>query len=132
MYIFQAQRNTFIHNREIVPESIVCKLSNGTILVCSDFIKRKDKKIPILFYMPNKKCWCKAYQNDQFTDAMSDYHNKIIKKEKRRKTNFKALMSHDRLHKCGGNGKRLTPSCGEITDYECAKIPMHDFRRVYN
>ena len=41
-------------------------------------------------------------------------------------------MKHDHAHKGGGSGKRLTPFCGEITDYECAKIPLHDFRRVYN
>lgn len=48
------------------------------------------------------------------------------------KPNFKALMKHDHAHKGGGSGKRLTPFCGEITDYECAKIPLHDFRRVYS
>ena len=41
-------------------------------------------------------------------------------------------MKHNHAHKGGGSGKRLTPFCGEITDYECAKIPLHDFRRVYN
>ena len=41
-------------------------------------------------------------------------------------------MKHNHAHKGGGSGKRLTPFCGEITDYECAKIPVHDFRRVYN
>ena len=132
MKIFQAQSNTFIHNREIMPESIVCVLLNVTVLVCSDFRKRKDNKIPVFFYMPSKKCWYKAYQNDKITDAILAYYNGIIKKEKRRKTNFNALMTHDRIRKNGGGGVRLGKFCGQVTDYECTKNPMHDFRRVYN
>lgn len=131
MKIFQAQRNTFIHNREILPGSIVCALPNGTVLSCYDFRKR-DGKILVYFYMPSKNKWAKAYQNDKITDAMIAYHNGIIKKEKHRKTNFSALMTHDRVHKHGTGGVRLEKFCGQVTDYECTKNPMHDFRRVYN
>lgn len=42
------------------------------------------------------------------------------------------LMKHDRKRKCGSGGVRLTPFCGQVTDYECAKNPLHDFRRVWN
>lgn len=131
MQIFQAQRNTFIHNREILPGSIVCVLSNGTVLSCSDF-KKRNGKILVYFYMPSKRQWAKAYQNDQFTNAMISYYNHIIKKEKCRKTNFNALMTHDRVHKHGTGGVRIGKFCEQVTDYECTKNPLHDFRRVYN
>ena len=46
------------------------------------------------------------------------------------KINYAKLMRHDRKHKSGGGGSRIYN--GSITDYECTKNPLHDFRRVYN
>lgn len=131
MKMFQTQRNTFIHNREILPESIVCELSNGTILVGSDFKNKKGKKLPILFYVPKTHKWYLAYQSDEFTDAMYNFYRKINKKKARRKTNFSALMTHDRVHKHGSGGSRIRKFCGQVTDYECTKNPLHDFKRVH-
>lgn len=39
------------------------------------------------------------------------------------------MMRHDRHHKGGGGGSRIFDS--SITDYECAKEPLHDFHRVW-
>lgn len=41
-------------------------------------------------------------------------------------------MTHDRIHKNGGGGVHLGKFCGQVTDYEYTKNPMHDFRRVHN
>lgn len=131
MKLFIADRNTFIHNREISPESVVCILSNGTILVCFDF-RSRNKKLPILYYAPKQKKWFLTYQWDQFTKAMYDLYKRNIRKKMRHKINYNALMAHERVHKHSSGGTRIGKFCGQITDYECTKNPMHDFRKVYN
>ena len=49
------------------------------------------------------------------------------KKQKKSFCNFEELMKHERVHKKGGGGK-ISPT-QIVTDYECAKIPLHDFKR---
>lgn len=44
-----------------------------------------------------------------------------------RRFNTKAAMDHTRVHKGGSGGVRLSKFCGQVTDYECAKEPLHDF-----
>ena len=56
---------------------------------------------------------------------MYDYYCKG--KQKSRHINCEQLMKHDRVHKKGGGGK-ISPT-QIVTDYECAKVPLHDFRR---
>ena len=60
---------------------------------------------------------------------MWDYYRKHQRKNKS-KVNYTQIMEHERYHKSGGGGSRIYN--GSITDYECTKNPLHDFRRVYN
>lgn len=39
-------------------------------------------------------------------------------------------LLNERQHKAGSGGSRIYD--GSITDYECSKNPLHDFRRCYN
>ena len=67
-------------------------------------------------------------QNDA-TEAMWNFYRGTAKKAKRDNNNYAAMMRHDRHHKGGGGGSRIFDS--SITDYECAKEPLHDFHRVW-
>ena len=64
------------------------------------------------------------------TEMMWNYYRKHQKKRKKKHINYEEMMKHDRKHKSGGGGSRIYN--GSITDYECTKNPMHDFRVCYN
>lgn len=122
--------SNFIHGREFPMHSIVMQLNNGTELVCTNF--RHSRKLPLeLFcYIPTEKKWVRTYAKNEYTEMMWDYYRKCERKNRMRKGNYANLMRHDRKRKKSGGGSRIYN--GSITDYECAKNPMHDFRRVYN
>ena len=54
----------------------------------------------------------------------------IMQKTMREDLNLSGSIITRQKHKGGGGGSRIYN--GSITDYECSKNPMHDFRRVYN
>ena len=67
---------------------------------------------------------------NEITDKMVDFYIQKIN-AKYNDVNFKALMKHDRMKKKGSGGTRLSKWNGIVTDYECTKNPLHDFRRVF-
>lgn len=116
-----------IKNREIPMNSIVLYLENNTILVCSNFNHSRKNKIELFAWLPAQKKWVKTYAKNEYTEIMWDYYRKHQKKQNNKRINYTQLMKHDRKHKSGGGGSRIYN--GTVTDYECAKEPMHDFRR---
>lgn len=63
---------------------------------------------------------------NEYTKAMYYYYLSLQKPYQ--KLNYKQMMTHDRKRKTGSGGVRLGKFCGQITDYECTKNPLHDFR----
>ena len=74
--------------------------------------------------------WVRTYAKNEYTEMMWDYYRKHQQKRRKKHINYEEMMEHDRKHKSGGGGSRIYN--GSITDYECSKNPLHDFRRVYN
>lgn len=68
------------------------------------------------------------------TEEIWRYHFKMQRKSNVScyKGNYENMMKHDRKKKCGSGGVRLVKFCGQVTDYECRKDPLHDFPRVWN
>ena len=82
-------------------------------------------------YDPVHAKWGNTLMRNEYTENLWNYHRKMQRKKKD-DLDYTSLMKHDRKRKCGSGGVRLTPFCGQVTDYECAKVPLHDFRRVWN
>lgn len=118
----------FFHGKEFPMGTIVLTGDSGAQIFCSDFRMRKGK-ISVLIYIPGKEKFLKTEMRNEYTKAMYDYAQQF--KDDSKRLNYKQMMSHDRKRKCGSGGVRLGKFCGQITDYECTKNPMHDFRRVY-
>ena len=81
----------------------------------------------VMLYLQHKPFgkWKRTFLRNEHTKIMYDYHCKG--KHKSFNVNCEKLMKHERVHKKGGGGK-ISPT-QIVTDYECAKIPLHDFRR---
>lgn len=115
-----------IHGKEFPMGSIILRLNNGTELVCSEFDLTRNKKVKLYCYIPTEKKWVITYVKNEYTESMWCYFRKINRK--RNKTNYSELMNHTRKHKKAGGGK--ISHTQTVTDYECTKEPLHDFRRV--
>lgn len=65
-----------------------------------------------------------------------DRQKSLVTKQQAHIKSLQNMMRHERKHKSGGSGIRLDKenyyADKTITDYECRKNTMHDFRRVYN
>jgi hypothetical protein len=107
-------------------ESVILYLNNGFILVGEDFTQKYGRKMEIFVYIPAEKRWVRTYAWDRYTEAMWQLHNRHTRRNG--KTNFEQMMMHDRRHKKGGGCSRISGN-SVVTDYECTKNPMHDFRR---
>ena len=118
-----------IKGKEMPMSSIVLRLDNKAILVCSKFNHSRKQNLELLVWLPTQNKWVRTYVKNEYTEMMWDYHRKLQRKSKC-KVNCAPLMKHERVHKHGSGGSRIYN--GSITDYECSKNPMHDFRRVYN
>ena len=119
-----------IKGKEMPMNSIVLRLDNKAILVCSKFNHSRKQNLELLVWLPTQKKWVRTYAKNEYTEMMWDYYRKHRQKRKKKHINYEKMMEHDRYHKSGGGGSRIYN--GSITDYECSKNPLHDFRRVYN
>lgn len=115
--------------------STILVRENGDIIVCVTFSHlRKENPIPVHLYIRKTGCWKSGVMKNAFTEELWAFHNIQMQKHKKGKAfrgNYAEMMKHDRKKKCGSGGVRLG-FCGQVTDYECRKDPLHDFRRVWN
>lgn len=132
MKIHKALNTECINNREFHMNSIVLTLDNKMILVCNDFNHSRKGKVKLTVWLPDEKKWVYTYAKNEYTEIMWDYFHAHTNNRTRKpyKANYENMMRHDRRHKGGGGGSRVYDE--SITDYECAKNPLHDFRRCYN
>ena len=119
-----------IKGKEMPMSSIVLRLDNKIILVCSKFNHSRKQNLELLVWLPAQNKWVRTYAKNEYTEMMWDYYRKHQQKRNHDFRKYENMMKHDRRHKSGGGGSRIYN--GSITDYECSKNPMHDFRRVYN
>lgn len=115
----------YIHGKQFPVGTIILRLNNKTEIACSNFYFIKGK-LEIFVYKPFTK-WQREFSRNQYTQIMY----KCFCKGKRTSTtvDYSKLMKHDRAHKKSGGGK-MSPIY-IVTDYECRKVPMHDFQRCY-
>ena len=119
-----------IKGKEMPMNSIVLRLDNKAILVCSKFNHSRKQNLELLVWLPAQNKWVRTYVKNEYTEMIWNYYRKHQQKRKKKHINYEKMMEHDRHHKSGGGGSRIYN--GSITDYECSKNPLHDFRRVYN
>ena len=119
-----------IKGKEMPMNGIVLRLDNKAILVCSKFNHSRKQNLELLVWLPTQNKWVRTYAKNECTEMMWDYYRKHQQKRNHDFRKYENMMKHDRRHKGGGGGSRIYN--GSITDYECSKNPMHDFRRVYN
>lgn len=120
-----------INGRNFPADSIRIDFENGCILVGCDFNRTKNGKTEVFLYK-NEKWYIYFGVSDQYTREMWKFWKSFHNSKMLRRFNTRAAMNHDRRHKGGSGGVRLGKFCGQVTDYECAKEPLHDFRRVWN
>ena len=117
------------NNLNIHAKSTIMYLETGAKIVCMNFKQTKGKYTVFIFDVKNQE-WIKTKLRNEFTELL---HKCYI--EHTRKPNCKistrSLMSHERVHKHGSGGERLSKWNGTVTDYECAKKPFHDFPRSF-
>ena len=111
------------HGKHFPIGTIILYLNNKTELAISNF-HFQNGKLEVFYHEPFGK-WKRDFLRNDYTKIMYDYYCKG--KQKSCHINCKQLMKHDRVHKKGGGGK-ISPT-QIVTDYECAKVPLHDFRR---
>ena len=119
-----------IKGKEIPMNSIVLRLDNKAILVCSKFNHSRKQNLELLVWLPTQKKWVRTYAKNEYTEMRWDYYRKHQQKRSHNFRTCENMMRHERKHKAGSGGSRIYN--GSITDYECSKNPMHDFRRCYN
>ena len=130
MRIYKALNTEVLHNKEFRMGSIILQLDNKMIFVCNKFNHSRKQNLELTVWLPAQNKWVRTYAKNECTEMMWDYYRKHQQKRKKKHINYEKMMEHDRYHKSGGGGSRIYN--GSITDYECSKNPMHDFRRVYN
>lgn len=119
-----------IHNLQFQMNTIILRNNKTNVeIFCSDFTLRKGK-VAVLVYIPSEKVFVKTEMHNEYTKVMYEYAQKF--KDKSKSLNYKQMMTHERKRKNGSGGVHIRKFCGQVTDYECAKEPLHDFRRVYN
>lgn len=119
-----------IHDKYFPTNAIILTLNNGMQLVCHKFNHSRKYKLELLVWIPIEKKWVKTYDKNGYTEMMWNYYLRNRKKRNDKHINYANMMKHERVHKAGGGGMRI---CNRsITDYECTKNPLHDFRRCYN
>ena len=116
-----------IHGKQFPGNSVILRFDFGTILVCPNVATNRKGNVKLYVYSVSDQKWYVLPIRNKYTRIMCDFY----KRETYTHANYEAMMKHDRKRKTGGSGKRLTPFCGHVTDYECTKNPFHDFRRVY-
>lgn len=112
-----------VHGKEFPMNSVVLELERATF-VCTNFHQSRKKPLRVFCYIHNEK-WVITFLNNELKDTMWTYYRKNIRQSK----NYSQLMRHDRKKKKSGGG--VLEHKYAVTDYECTKNPLHDFRRVY-
>ena len=130
MQIYKALNTEVLHNKEFRMGSIILQLDNKMIFVCNKFNHSRKQNLELTVRLPTENKWVRTYTKNEYTEMMWNYYRKHQQKRNHDFRKYENMMKHDRRHKCGGGGSRIYN--GNITDYECSKNPMHDFRRVYN
>ncbi len=116
------------HNREMHMNTICVLLNNGNVLTCEKFPCSQKEKLKLIIWLSAERKWVKTYAKNEYTEMIWQYYFKLLRKS-RCKVNVNQCMKHDRIHKKGSGGSRLGNN-GIVTDYECSKNPLHDFRRA--
>lgn len=130
MQIYKALYREILHGKEFHTGAIILTLENKTQLVCLNFNHSRKRKLKLYVWLPTENKWVITYAKNKYTEIMWDYYRKTQKKKDRKHINYKDIMKHERVHKGGGGGTLIHN--GSITEYECTKNPLHDFRRCYN
>lgn len=131
MRLYKALNTEVLHNKEFAMNSIILELDNKCMLVSSDFCHKRKYALKVYVWLPNEKKWVYTYVKNELTEKMWDYYRQTQKHNKKRYNgNYANMMKHSRRKKTGGSGSRRENKRA-ITDYECSKNPLHDFRRVY-
>lgn len=133
MQIYQTLGQYPVHGKVLPMYSVVLRLDdNKTEIICMHFNTSRKHKLNVIVYNCVEKTWTQCKMRNKYTEIMWNYHRQTQCKKSDHKTNYAQLMKHDRKRKSGSGGVRLGKFNGTVTDYECTKNPMHDFRRVYN
>lgn len=130
MRIYKALNTETLHNKSFRMDSIIMELNNKVVLVCDNFRHSRKENLRLTIWLPWEGRWIRVYARNEYTEAMWDYYRKHQRK-KRKCVDYEGMMRHNRVHKRGGGGGSRIYD-GSITDYECTKNPLHDFRRCYN
>lgn len=110
-------------------DSVIMRLETGAKIICSNFHANKQGKYTVFIFDTKGNCIKTKLGND-FTAVMYKCYTSHQQKIKS-KVSTQSIMAHERKHKSGSGGVRLSKWNGQVTDYECTKNPYHDFRRVF-
>lgn len=119
-----------IKGKEMPMNSIVLRLDNKAILVCSKFNHSRKYNLELTVWLPTENKWVRTYAKNEYTEMMWNYYRKHQQKRSHNFRTCENMMRHERKHKAGSGGSRIYN--GSITDYECSSNPLHDFRKCYN
>lgn len=123
-----ALRNTFIKGHEI-PTNAIIFTHNEIILYCTDFRHKRAKSLHIMKYdKVQDKFIPMVSKSKTLNDMLWTEYRKFERKH--RKHINSSYLKHERKHKKSRGGQR--DNIHTITDYECTKNPLHDFRICYN
>ena len=114
MKIYQTLGQYPVHGKVLPMYSVVLRLDdNKTEIICTHFNTPRKYKLNVIIYDCVMKTWTQCKVRNKYTEIMWNYYRQTQRKS-------------------GSGGVRLGKFTGTVTDYECTKNPMHDFRRVYN
>ena len=132
MRIYSMCGTDFIKGKVFPMGAVVVDLDNGVKLVSVRFDHPCKEKLFTYVWNPATKKWGTALMQNEYSRMMWRFYHNLHKPSQTYDGNYEEMMRHDRKKKYGTGGVRLRKWTGDITDYECAKVPMHDFRRVWN
>ena len=108
--------------------SVVVRLDNGMRVVCTDFHTKRIGFLKLYVWISEKNKWVLTYEKNDLTELMWEYYTRNLRRTKSDRNNYENMMKHSRKKKRASGGSRLGNN-EYTTDYECAKVPLHDFRR---
>lgn len=119
------------------PVGTIFMRKNGAIVAWCDF-EHKGKRLQV-FVSENKRKWKRMYINGKLAEIVLQCHNRTEQHHAKMrkavlKANFEGLMRHP--HHSKRKGMQKSSSKYAMTEYECTKNPLHDFRHcryvIYN
>ena len=132
MRIYSMCGTDFIKGKVFPMGAVVVELDNKVKLVSLKFNQPCTEKLFTYVWNPATKKWGTALMQNEYSRMMWRFYHDLHNPSRTYDGNYEKMMRHDRKKKYGTGGVRLRKWTGDITDYECAKVPMHDFRRVWN